>query len=65
MQAVPHDVPVAGFRNDTVNTLRLWGATSSREFDFQMFNAGDYVRAVERKKIGLRKARRGVQFSKR
>ncbi|MBW2458955.1 MAG: glycogen/starch/alpha-glucan phosphorylase, partial [Deltaproteobacteria bacterium] len=44
---VPHDVPIAGFQNETVNTLRLWGAKSSREFDFQMFNAGDYVRAVE------------------
>ncbi len=44
---VPHDIPIAGYRNGTVNTLRLWGAKSSREFDFQMFNAGDYVRAVE------------------
>ena len=46
---VPHDVPVAGYRNDTVNALRLWAAKSSREFDFQLFNAGDYVRAVEGK----------------
>ena len=46
---VPHDVPVAGYRNGVVNTLRLWGAKSSREFDFQMFNAGDYVSAVEGK----------------
>ncbi|MBM4358177.1 MAG: glycogen/starch/alpha-glucan phosphorylase [Deltaproteobacteria bacterium] len=46
---VPHDVPVAGFRNGTVNTLRLWAAKSSREFDFSLFNAGDYVDAVEGK----------------
>jgi starch phosphorylase len=46
---VPHDLPVAGYRNNTVNTLRLWAAKSGREFDFQMFNAGDYVRAVEQK----------------
>ena len=46
---VPHDVPVAGFRNDTVNTLRLWAAKASREFDFALFNEGDYVDAVESK----------------
>ncbi|MBW2527514.1 MAG: glycogen/starch/alpha-glucan phosphorylase [Deltaproteobacteria bacterium] len=46
---VPHDTPIAGYRNDTVNTLRLWAARSGREFDFRMFNAGDYVRAVEGK----------------
>lgn len=46
---VPHDVFVAGFRNGTVNTLRLWAAKSGREFDFALFNAGDYVRAVEGK----------------
>jgi starch phosphorylase len=46
---VPHDIPVAGFRNDTVNTLRLWGAKASREFDFALFNEGDYVDAVESK----------------
>jgi starch phosphorylase len=47
--AMAHDTPVAGFRTDTVNTLRLWGAKSSREFDLQSFNAGEYVRAVEDK----------------
>ena len=46
---VPHDVPVAGYRNGTVNALRLWAAKSSREFDFALFNMGDYVRAVEGK----------------
>ncbi len=46
---VPHDVPVAGFRNGTVNTLRLWAAKASREFDFALFNEGDYVDAVESK----------------
>src|SRR5918994_106530 len=47
--AMAHDTPIAGFGNDTVNTLRLWGAKSSREFDLQSFNAGEYVRAVEDK----------------
>jgi starch phosphorylase len=46
---VPHDVPVAGYRNNTVNTLRLWAAKSSREFDFSLFNSGDYVNAVQSK----------------
>jgi starch phosphorylase len=46
---VPHDMPVAGFRNGVVNSLRLWAAKTSREFDLQLFNAGDYVRAVEGK----------------
>ncbi len=47
--AMAYDTPVAGFANGTVNTLRLWSAKASREFDLQSFNAGDYVRAVEGK----------------
>jgi glycogen phosphorylase len=47
--AMAYDTPIAGFGNDTVNTLRLWAAKSSREFDLQSFNAGEYVRAVEDK----------------
>ncbi|MEO8216410.1 MAG: glycogen/starch/alpha-glucan phosphorylase [Acidobacteriota bacterium] len=47
--AMAYDMPVVGFRNDTVNSLRLWAAKSSREFDLAHFNAGDYVRAVEQK----------------
>jgi starch phosphorylase len=46
---VPYDTPVAGFRNDTVNTLRLWHARASHDFDLAVFNDGDYVRAVEDK----------------
>ncbi|HVT04599.1 MAG TPA: glycogen/starch/alpha-glucan phosphorylase [Thermoanaerobaculia bacterium] len=47
--AMAYDTPVIGFRNGTVNTLRLWAARSSREFDLLRFNSGDYVRAVEDK----------------
>ena len=47
--AMAYDTPVAGFCNGTVNTLRLWSAKASREFDLQSFNAGEYVRAVEGK----------------
>jgi starch phosphorylase len=46
-----YDTPVSGFRNGTVNTLRLWSAKSSREFDLARFNAGEYVRAVEDKTL--------------
>ncbi len=47
--AMAYDMPITGFRNDTVNSLRLWGAKSSREFDLAQFNAGEYVAAVEDK----------------
>ncbi|HUL78018.1 MAG TPA: glycogen/starch/alpha-glucan phosphorylase [Vicinamibacteria bacterium] len=47
--AMAYDTLVAGFRTDNVNTLRLWAAKSSREFDLRRFNAGEYVRAVEDK----------------
>jgi glycogen phosphorylase len=43
---MPYDMPIAGYRNNTVNTLRLWSARASREFDLAVFNAGDYERAV-------------------
>jgi starch phosphorylase len=49
--AMAYDTPVAGYRNGTVNTLRLWSAKSSREFDLTRFNAGEYVRAVEDKTL--------------
>ena len=47
--AVPYDIPVPGFRNDTVNSLRLWKSTATDEFDLDEFNAGDYAEAVEAK----------------
>jgi starch phosphorylase len=47
--AMAYDVPVPGFGNDTVNTLRLWSGKASREFDFANFNRGDYIKAVEDK----------------
>ncbi|HVW28781.1 MAG TPA: glycogen/starch/alpha-glucan phosphorylase [Polyangiaceae bacterium] len=46
---VPYDLPIAGFRNGTVNTLRLWSARAAAEFDLQLFNSGDFRRAVEEK----------------
>ncbi len=47
--AVPYDVPVSGYRNGIVNTLRLWAATSTDEFNLKEFNAGDYAEAVAMK----------------
>jgi starch phosphorylase len=46
---VPYDTPIAGHHTDTVNSLRLWAARASEEFDFGLFNGGDYVRAVQAK----------------
>lgn len=48
--AVPYDTPVVGYRNDTVNTLRLWSAESARrDFDFQTFSSGEYSEAFKQK----------------
>jgi glycogen phosphorylase len=45
----PYDTPIVGYRNNTVNTLRLWSARASDDFNFDIFNAGDYTRAVSDK----------------
>lgn len=49
--AVAYDTPVPGYRNNTVNNLRLWSAKASREFDLNYFNDGDYIKAVGQKAI--------------
>jgi starch phosphorylase len=49
--AVPYDLPVAGYNNNTVNNLRLWSAQATNEFNLQVFNDGDYRRAVEEKAL--------------
>jgi len=46
--ATPYDMPVVGFDTNTVNTLRLWSATSPNGFDLQLFNDMQYNRAVEK-----------------
>ena len=45
----PYHMMVPGFNTRTVNMLRLWRARATREFDFQLFDDGDYARAVEQK----------------
>ncbi|WP_233148297.1 glycogen/starch/alpha-glucan phosphorylase [Rhodopirellula sp. MGV] len=47
--AVPYDMPIPGYRNGTVNTLRLWKATATDEFDLGEFNAGSYPESVAQK----------------
>ena len=45
--AMAYDTPVPGYGNTCCNSLRLWTAKSSRGFDLNYFNHGDYIRAVE------------------
>ena len=47
--AIPYDIPVPGFENDVVNTLRLWSAAARDEFDLEEFNAGSYADSVASK----------------
>jgi starch phosphorylase len=46
VMGTPFDTPVPGYNNNTVNILRLWRAGASEEFDFQVFDSGDYVGSV-------------------
>jgi starch phosphorylase len=46
---VPYDIPIVGYGGKTVNYLRLYEARPSTEFDIQVFNEGDYFKAVEQK----------------
>ncbi|MDD3277126.1 MAG: glycogen/starch/alpha-glucan phosphorylase [Kiritimatiellales bacterium] len=48
-KAVPYDIPVIGFDNNTVNMFRLWSARADEGFRLDVFNQGDYIRAVEEK----------------
>ena len=49
--AIPYDVPVPGYQNGVVNTLRLWSAAATDEFDLEEFNAGGYLDAVAEKNL--------------
>jgi glycogen phosphorylase len=46
---IPADMPIVGYLGQTVNWLRLFTAQASEEFDIEIFNRGDYIRAVEQK----------------
>ena len=47
--AMPFDIPIPGYCNGTVNTLRLWSALATDDFDLEEFNAGSYTEAVATK----------------
>lgn len=47
--AIPYDVPVTGYKNNTVNTLRLWAASATNVFNLDEFNSGSYPESVESK----------------
>jgi len=49
--AIPYDVPIPGYQNGIVNTLRLWSAAATDEFDLDEFNAGSYTDAVASKNL--------------
>lgn len=46
VMALAHDMPVPGYKNDTVNNLRLWKATSPKSLDLRSFNQGEYIDAI-------------------
>jgi len=47
--AVPYDLPIPGYKNGTVNKLRLWKSTATDEFNLEDFNSGSYTDAVKAK----------------
>lgn len=49
--AVPYDMPIPGYQNGVVNTLRLWKSEATDEFDLDEFNAGSYSEAVATKNL--------------
>jgi glycogen phosphorylase len=48
---IAYDTPIGGYGNNTVNTLRLWSARASKDFDLKYFQDGDYLKAVEQKNL--------------
>ena len=49
VMGVAYDTPILGYKVDTANLLRLWSAQAPESFDFQDFNVGDYMGAVQEK----------------
>ncbi len=49
VMALAYDFPIPGYKNNTVNTMRLWSAKASRDFDLNFFNQGNYIGSVESK----------------
>ena len=51
VRAVPYDVPVVGYGNNVVNTLRIWEAEADQEFCLDSFDKGEYEKAVEQQNL--------------
>ncbi|WP_434784546.1 glycogen/starch/alpha-glucan phosphorylase [Vallitalea longa] len=51
VKAVPYDIPIVGYDNNTVNTLRLWDAEALVKFDLESFDRGEYHKAVEQENL--------------
>ena len=51
VRAVPYDMPVVGYGNNVVNSLRIWDAEAVDEFNLSSFDKGDYLKAVEQQNL--------------
>lgn len=51
VRAVPFDIPVVGYGNGIVNTLRVWDAEAINDFHLDSFNKGEYMKAVEQENL--------------
>ena len=49
--AIPYDLPVVGYGNNIVNTLRIWDAEAINNFNLDSFDKGDYQKAVEQENL--------------
>ena len=51
VKAIPYDMPITGYNNDVVNTLRIWDAEPIVDFELDSFDKGDYKKAVEQENL--------------
>ena len=51
VKAVPYDIPIVGYGNNIVNTLRIWDAEAINTFNLESFDKGDYQKAVEQENL--------------
>ena len=51
IRAVPYDLPVIGYGNNVVNTLRIWDAEAIQDFNLDSFDKGEYQKAVEQQNL--------------
>ena len=51
VKAVPYDIPIAGYGNNVVNTLRIWDAEAIQNFNLDSFDRGDYRMAIEQQNL--------------